>query len=102
MAKLTRTCYLVVSFISQTHRAVESLDRLDGGLVLLEVHETEAAALAFDALLLRVLALLHLHLAAAIKKNTHQIQTRTQTRQNTVRNETSTSWDNVRDYIGIL
>ena len=68
MAKLTRTCYLVVSFISQTHRAVESLDRLDGGLVLLEVHETEAAALAFDALLLRVLALLHLHLAAAIKK----------------------------------
>lgn len=53
----------ITTVASKTYGAVESFDGLDGRLVVLEVNETESAALAFVALLLRVFTLEHLHLA---------------------------------------
>lgn len=50
--------------VDGTHRAVKSLGGLDGGLVLLEVHEPEPAALALRSLFLGLLTLMHLNLAA--------------------------------------
>lgn len=59
---------------TRTHGAVQVLDGLDRRLVVLEVYKAEAAALAFGAFLLRLLAFEHLDLAAEATEKTSKNQ----------------------------